>query len=240
MENVDFKNRLAYIDWIKALGIFFVCIGHFLPAGSVIRIFLYTFHVPIFFIVSGITAKNVNTGEDFFKALRNLFTRMLIPYVFWFCLSNLPFLILGKKSFLLFCAEFLFINGAASWNSALWFIPCLFTVIVISNLLSLLKINAKIMVAIAVLLASFAIVLDILGIDSFLLGLNKSAMLFGFYVLGNILRKNIFKISKFKYGTILYGAIFIIVGTLYVTLYLITAIILAFWIATTTIIFCFT
>ena len=46
------NNRLTWIDWAKTLGIFFICIGHFLPSGNVLRIFLYTFHVPLFFVVS--------------------------------------------------------------------------------------------------------------------------------------------------------------------------------------------
>lgn len=46
------KERVVWIDWAKALLIYFVVVGH---AGCKdnVQIILYAFHMPAFFVISG-------------------------------------------------------------------------------------------------------------------------------------------------------------------------------------------
>lgn len=52
MSNV--KKRIAYVDIAKILGMFFIIYGHTLRNGEVTT-WIYTFHVPLFFFLSGVT-----------------------------------------------------------------------------------------------------------------------------------------------------------------------------------------
>ena len=50
------KRRIEWIDIAKALGIFLIVLGHTLRAGKV-HLIVYTFSVPLFFIISGLVFK---------------------------------------------------------------------------------------------------------------------------------------------------------------------------------------
>ena len=43
-------KRMVWIDWMKAIGIYLVVLGHFFSVGEK---FIYVFHVPLFFLISG-------------------------------------------------------------------------------------------------------------------------------------------------------------------------------------------
>lgn len=60
--NVIIKKRLAYIDICKGIGMLAIIIGH-LGVPSISK-FLYTFHVPLFFLISGFFYKD---EEGFLK-----------------------------------------------------------------------------------------------------------------------------------------------------------------------------
>lgn len=54
MSNLSFnKNRIQYIDIARGMGIILVYIGHVLPPGNLIRSFIFLFHMPLFFFISG-------------------------------------------------------------------------------------------------------------------------------------------------------------------------------------------
>ena len=55
-------NRIAWIDVAKGITILLVIIGHTLTFGSATRNFIFSFHMPLFFILSGYT---FNVAEDF-------------------------------------------------------------------------------------------------------------------------------------------------------------------------------
>ena len=62
MGEMDIKQRLTYIDIARAIGILFVVLGHVNQfyrdsqgiENSQTLIFIYAFHMPLFFILSGI------------------------------------------------------------------------------------------------------------------------------------------------------------------------------------------
>lgn len=58
MEN----KRLAWVDWMKALLILLVVIGHtcLYSQESFLTPFIYLFHIPAFFFVSGYLQSTVN------------------------------------------------------------------------------------------------------------------------------------------------------------------------------------
>ncbi|XAM50859.1 hypothetical protein TVTCOM_09680 [Terrisporobacter vanillatitrophus] len=79
MKNKD--NRLQYIDMTKGFSILLVILGHAYPVND-IRIRLHSFHMPLFFIISGCL---FYYSEGLNKSIRNLFKSrikvLLRPYI---------------------------------------------------------------------------------------------------------------------------------------------------------------
>lgn len=85
------ERRLDWIDWMKAWGIYLVVLGHFYSFGEK---FIYVFHIPLFFLISGFLSKKENEGRIFWKKLLyNLVVPMLI-------IATLNFLIHSFLQFL--------------------------------------------------------------------------------------------------------------------------------------------
>lgn len=51
------SNRCYYLDFAKVITTFLVIFGHLYSADSVVRLYLYGFHMPLFFLVSGVFHK---------------------------------------------------------------------------------------------------------------------------------------------------------------------------------------
>ena len=48
------KERIIWIDYAKAIAMFFVIFGH-VDSGNYLTNWIYSFHMPLFFLLSGIT-----------------------------------------------------------------------------------------------------------------------------------------------------------------------------------------
>lgn len=73
-------SRIPWVDVAKFYGIFMVIIGHSNPP-FILNILIYSFHMPLFFFLSGYTFKQeyLNHPIDFLKSkIRGI----LIPYFF--------------------------------------------------------------------------------------------------------------------------------------------------------------
>ena len=74
------KERIDWIDYAKALGVFLVIMGHTYKGYSFIG-WIYSFHMPLFFFLSGTTLKieQISCKEFFKKRVKAL----LIPYILY-------------------------------------------------------------------------------------------------------------------------------------------------------------
>ena len=61
MENT---KRLEYLDVTKGFSILLIVLGHIYTKENVINAYMYSFHVPIFFIISGMLLKYKNKDTD--------------------------------------------------------------------------------------------------------------------------------------------------------------------------------
>ena len=73
------KERKKYIDIAKGIAMILVIMGHCKYINNYLHVWLYSFHMPLFFILSGMTfsVKNKPHFKDF---LKNKFFKLLIPY----------------------------------------------------------------------------------------------------------------------------------------------------------------
>lgn len=120
-------SRLFWIDFVRTIGIWLVVWGHFLP-NCLLKQFIYAFHVPMFFIVSGYLSDYLHQGE---RKLR--FMGLLVPYVTWTGISIIAYMAIGRTSVEVFgwkyvLQSFLPIDGFVNWNAPLWFLYALFVV----------------------------------------------------------------------------------------------------------------
>lgn len=51
------KDRIILVDWIKAVGIWLVVLGHMPMTNTTFHNVIYSFHIPLFFFISGFLYK---------------------------------------------------------------------------------------------------------------------------------------------------------------------------------------
>ena len=98
------NNRLEWIDWMKALGIYLIVLGHFYSIGEKQ---IYIFHVPLFFVISGILCKKENKAGLFWKKL-------------WYNLA-VPMLIMAVINFIYACV-LQCLDGTFELKTTYWFV----------------------------------------------------------------------------------------------------------------------
>ena len=69
-------KRIAWIDMAKAIAILLMVVGH--EVGGSIYTWIFSFHMPLFFILSGYTARRVDTWYGLCKTISKLIKRIWI------------------------------------------------------------------------------------------------------------------------------------------------------------------
>lgn len=134
------KKRVAWIDIARAIGIFFIVLGH-IPEDGLVRKYIFSFHVPFFFLLSGIC---FNGHKDFKRFVEKKVKTIVVPYFVFSIMSIMIFAIAGhiipsitkgiNTDILFNIRVMLYGNSKPSlmkYNLPLWFLPCLFSTSVI-------------------------------------------------------------------------------------------------------------
>lgn len=77
------KLRFNHIDVAKGISILLVVLGHMLANGMAIKTVIYSFHMPLFFILSGVFASTFEK-YDFMPYLKKNIKTLLVPYIITF------------------------------------------------------------------------------------------------------------------------------------------------------------
>lgn len=85
LDDLNSVGRINYIDWAKAVCIFLMVVGHYTD-NTIILSYVYSFHMPAFFIISGFLYKPhpwkqtiiAFTVPVFFFSLLNLFINLIL------------------------------------------------------------------------------------------------------------------------------------------------------------------
>lgn len=149
------RNRQDWVDQIKGLAIFLVVYAHNFP---VTETYIYTFHMPLFFMVSGFFFPR-HFGWD---AVKKRFKTIIIPYFLWAFFLFLFWVVIGKKmgassnmelsNWKNFIGIF-YAQGESvymDWGIPMWFLPCMFILFCMYGLLSRLPIIARICASILI------------------------------------------------------------------------------------------
>lgn len=129
--------HIHWIDNARAIGILLVLFGHTHGIDPLVRIYIYSFHMPFFFFLSGYVLKEKYLSDGFGNCtLRNV-RNILIPYLTFWVLSY-PHLILNlvlQKKFYTQDIDITLLKPfvgllygieAGLNNNVLWFFTCLF------------------------------------------------------------------------------------------------------------------
>ena len=131
-------SRLNYLDYAKGLGILLVIWAHINSSGP-IPTFLYFFHMPLFFFISGMlfSKKRYNSFGTFVQRKGKTLLKPYVIYsvVTWaiWCIYNLA-VHNDVESYWMPLLQTVIAQGSQGYlvhNTALWFVPCLFAITLI-------------------------------------------------------------------------------------------------------------
>lgn len=207
--NSTSKERLVWIDVAKLYGIFLVFYSHFLDdlyfRGNEQVFyhckFIHSFHMPLFFIMSGFFTKVPSAGFDSF--LKKQISRRLRPVLF-FGAMTLPFWVMqnlmktGGISLDLIRRIVSYALGRPHLNFITWFLVCLFVVELINYfVLPHLKTQTKLVTGILIFYVvgwlvtwQSITIADQLGIPNNIWFIPEAIIAYSFYLFGHLLARS--------------------------------------------------
>jgi fucose 4-O-acetylase-like acetyltransferase len=134
------RGYYSWVDSLKGIGILLVVVGHVSQNGVLSRA-IFSFHMPLFFILSGLLLSPKKCNATFFK---KRFTRLLTPYFFFAFVTWLYWFLLERRfrpqstSAVHSLANIFLARGGTDnypFNAPLWFLPCMFFASIIMNVI---------------------------------------------------------------------------------------------------------
>lgn len=173
IENTKYDhNRESWIDTLRGIGILFVILGHCEPPFDKI---IYSFHMPLFFLISGYLFKSKKNIKDY---LKKIFIKYIIPY-FLLCIINLLLVTIIDRDFKInYVIGILYSRGTTSWLpncSPLWFLTCITVALFIFNLILHIK-NNLIQLFLILLCIFISYLLDIFDIPKLIWNIDSALM----------------------------------------------------------------
>ena len=139
------NSRVYWIDSAKGIGVILIVIGHLLYDSShelLIKL-IYSFHVPLFFIVSGFVycINDVSKKQFVIKKLR----RLIIPFICFSLVAGKRFIeaIYGGAVIKDLLCQIFYVDGKIFFNDPLWFLIVMFEVQIIETFLDPSKRSIK-------------------------------------------------------------------------------------------------
>lgn len=193
-------ERIGWIDTLRAFAVFAIVLGHTLRNATVVYPWLYSFHVPLCVLTSGIV---FHVGQKKFGTfLKEKFRALMIPYYCFALISIALYAILGSKmektvgggydvSPLQSVIGMLYANsgtGLMRWNMPLWYIPMIFVLLLMAFWIFRSKDNLKWNITVFLLSALVAFNLyEKIRLPNLPFGLETAIYMFPFFALGKVI-----------------------------------------------------
>lgn len=123
------NKRYIELDCAKGLAILLLIFSHCFPGEGIIKTWIFSFHMPIFFIICGIlqynkTSQGISYGQ-FLPYLKKRTKQLLIPYYFWGMILIIFYQVLKIISGMRLTVD-TYLFALLTWQGidSLWFIPC--------------------------------------------------------------------------------------------------------------------
>lgn len=133
-EIITKKDRFDYIDFAKAIGMLTIMWGHIAIGKSVA--FVYTFHIPLFFFLSGMVFVK-DKYKDFGSFVKRRIQSLIIPYFIYSFITWAIWAVFSYathanvESYWMPLLQTFIAQGSEGYlvhNVPLWFVTCLFVI----------------------------------------------------------------------------------------------------------------
>lgn len=202
------RQRIEWVDIARGIGVFLVILGHMPRVPGIIRLWIFSYHMPLFFVLSGYFANPVKqAGIEFFK---KKVIQLLRPYVIYsVTFMMLDFFILQSGVEHLKISFMRFLLGQGGYD-ILWFLFSLFLVEVMFNFIY--NISGKFYSLIICIIVVLGYILSMFRLGN-TFKLAPSLFAIGFYALGYLIKVKInFCQLLNKISWFIFMAIFNLVG----------------------------
>ncbi len=183
---LNVKPRIEWLDIAKGLGVLLVFIGHFWYKCSfpIVNQIIYSFHMPMFFVLSGFIFKKSNLKFELFVVSK--IKRLLLPTFIFFLLGTSVLFLFSKNSYIAILKEFLFLEGMCPFNDPCWYFITLFQLLIISYFLNLDKL--PFLCKSFIIIISFILGFILYEFNIFIpFGINRTIISLVFFSVGSIL-----------------------------------------------------
>lgn len=187
------KGKKPVLHWLnsaKGIGVILVIFGHLLYKSGFKEVnhFIYAFHMPMFFLISGFVQKPVLKRHYLLGKVQ----RLLLPFLCWSLLSLpqfAPGLLKDGYGWKDIAADALYLNAQVS-NNPLWFLITLFETYCLFALFHWVLGHwaGQLVLCAGAFGAGYWLYLhkDIEALNTF--GINRGVICFGFFLVGMLLR----------------------------------------------------
>lgn len=183
------KTRINWIDQAKGIGILLVVIGH-MAIPLKLSIIIFSFHMPLFFFISGFLFNEKKYASDFKTIMIFKFSTLIWPFI------TFTFLALALRSIYDFenTVETFdyagFLMGMDSINVPLWFLTALFsTEIIFSQIVRISKHSLKIIIGLVLLLTAIGLLNAYFWNLQIFLNINIALIALSFFLGGWLFKK---------------------------------------------------
>lgn len=208
------NSRYKFIDIAKGMGIILVLMGHFFIYRSPVTQVIYSFHMPLFFILSGIFLKGPDVDNEGIRGVGRYVwkktKRLGLMYVLFFVLSVAAVAVFDRKTYPLkrIIRAFLGERLRTFHMGPIWFLLALYIIVLIYGFLYVCKCSkwnswVKLILMLVLLLGAYRLPEYMERFEwSFApLFINVIPMGLFFVLLGICFRKEILEIPSVSIGT---------------------------------------
>jgi len=200
-ESINGKIRYLWIDMLKGFGMLLVLIGHNSLTPEGVNNYVYSFHVPLFFFMSGMVS-DFKKG-NFIGFLKKKFKQLIIPYFSFGIVFLVYMFFIGSRfgsdannniTILDYCKGLLYGNGNF-WP--IWFLTALFSGNIVVYLAFKIVYNDYLLLLISIIV--FFVTNQFIKSDFYLP--YELSIVFGtsfFIIAGNFIKKYLSKINTLK------------------------------------------
>jgi len=182
-------GRVTWVDTLKFLGIFAIYLGHYGESTARFYLFVWMYHVALFFFMSGFFALK-SRDQSILSFAYKKFRTILLPWLL-FCLINVVFQAVQQTSSLGDIKKWIIqvvrgsIRNQTDIGAALWFLPALFVTSVGFHILLRLTKNKYAAIAVCIVLHVVSVI--VMGMPdnpSWVFNIDSAMYYSVFYALG--------------------------------------------------------